>query len=107
MNRRIRYTVVRFHRVSEDKGEDYYRNLLMLYCPFRDEFTDLCDSNGSFLGKYLMVQDNVKQIECLFSKNAVQYENAFQNCENDRVDDWNILGPNTGLCKLNKNKRVK
>ena len=98
MKRRKRYIVVRFHRISEEKGENYYRNMLMLYYPFRDESNDLNNTDGSFFGKYQTVKIQVKNVESLFTKSATEYNNALESEANsDSVDEWNLLGPNTGF----------
>ena len=106
MKRRKRYIVVRFHNISEEKGEDYYRNMLMLYYPFRDESKDLNNSgDGSFFGKYQMVQDHVKKIEPLFSKDTTEFNNACDNRANcDIVEEWSFLGPNTAFLQAEQER---
>lgn len=40
MKKRKRHCVMKFHKEKKE-GEDHYRNLLMLYFPWRDEAADL------------------------------------------------------------------
>ena len=95
MKKRKRRCIIRFHKERKE-GEDKYRNLLMLYFPFRDEVRDLKGDFPSFEAYYDQVKDCVKANEALFSVNADAIDNAYQDlqCMGPPEDGWDGIAPN-------------
>ena len=79
MRKRKKHCVIRFHK--EKEGEAKYRNLLMLYYPWRDEERDLKGNFPSFEEKYSNVRDAINENEVMFTQNADEVEHAFEDLE--------------------------
>ena len=98
MRRRNRQCVIRFHQERKE-GEDKYRNLLMLYLPWRDESDDLKGNFVSYQAHYQDVEIHVKTNESKFSIRAEEINEAYDNLQqNGPPDDaWDMIAPNIGF----------
>ncbi|KAI8483360.1 hypothetical protein Bbelb_389640 [Branchiostoma belcheri] len=95
MRKRRRHCIVRFHKEKKDDGERY-RNLLMLYLPWRNEDVDLKGAFNCFKDHYESAKDIVHVNESKFSINAVRIEEACDDLQRmGPMDDmWNDVSPN-------------
>ncbi|XP_078603870.1 uncharacterized protein LOC144877700 [Branchiostoma floridae x Branchiostoma japonicum] len=95
MKKRKKHCIVRFHKEKRE-GEERYRNMLMLYLPWKDEDVDLKRHFRSFKEHFDQVKDIVQTNESKFSVNATQVEQACEDLERmGPMDDmWNDVAPN-------------
>ncbi|XP_078691416.1 uncharacterized protein LOC144921886 isoform X1 [Branchiostoma floridae x Branchiostoma belcheri] len=95
MRKRRRHCIVRFHKEKKD-DEERYRNLLMLYLPWRNEDVDLKGAFNCFKDHYESAKDIVHVNESKFSINAVRIEEACDDLQRmGPMDDmWNDVSPN-------------
>ncbi|XP_078621306.1 uncharacterized protein LOC144887780 [Branchiostoma floridae x Branchiostoma japonicum] len=95
MRKRKRHCIVRFHKEKTD-GEERYRNLLMLYYPWRHEDVDLKAGFSSFKDHYDSVKDTVHVNEAKFSVHAEVIEEAYENLQRNGPpeDVWDSVAPN-------------
>ncbi|XP_078619175.1 uncharacterized protein LOC144886422 [Branchiostoma floridae x Branchiostoma japonicum] len=95
MKRRRQYCIIRFHKEKKD-AEERYRNLLMLYYPWRDEEVDLKAGYPSYKGHYEHVINTVRTNEAMFSINADAIDAAYDDLlHNGPPEDiWDSVAPN-------------
>ncbi|XP_078578075.1 uncharacterized protein LOC144862999 isoform X1 [Branchiostoma floridae x Branchiostoma japonicum] len=95
MRKRKRHCIVRFHK-EKNEGEERYRNLLMLYYPWRNEDVDLKAHFSSFKEHYDCVKDTVHANEAKFSVHAEAIEEAYDNLQRNGPpeDAWDSIAPN-------------
>ncbi|KAI8512099.1 hypothetical protein Bbelb_111990 [Branchiostoma belcheri] len=89
MKRRKQHCIIRFHQEKKD-DEERYRNLLMLYFPWRNEDLDIKANFPSFKQRYEHVIDTVRHNEAKFSINA--------DAVNAAYDDLQQNGPPVDVC---------
>ena len=94
MSKRKLQCVIRFHREKKE-GEEKYRNMLMLYWPWRDE-EELKGPYDSFKEHFDSIKEHIIENELKFSVNADSIDEAYENLqENGPPDDaWNNVAPN-------------
>ena len=94
MTRRNQYCVIRFHK--EKEGEEMYRNLLMLYLPWRDEDQDLMAGFQSYEDHFEHVEETVASNERLFSVKPRAFDLAQQQLEEEGAPEyaWDAIAPN-------------
>ena len=64
MHRRRKEAIIRFHRPSlENEPEKYYRTMLMLYLPWRDEEIDLKGNHETFQEQWQAMRELIVQNE--------------------------------------------
>ncbi|XP_066269843.1 uncharacterized protein [Branchiostoma lanceolatum] len=95
MKRRRQHCIIRFHKETKN-DEDRYRNLLMLYLPWRDEEVDLKDGFASYKDHFEHVIDTVRANEAMFSINADAIDAAYNDLlRNGPPEDiWHSIAPN-------------
>ena len=94
MKKRRRHAIIRFYKEKKEIDEKY-RNMLMLYFPWRVEATDLIGQYASYKEHYLQVRDIVHTNEALFSKNVDAIDQAFENLETIGPPEhaWDRIAP--------------
>ncbi|KAI8509442.1 hypothetical protein Bbelb_132900 [Branchiostoma belcheri] len=95
MRKRKKHCIIRFHKERKD-GEDRYRNLLMLYLPWRNEEVDIKANFPSFKEHYEHVIDTIRANEAMFSINADAVNAAYDDLrQNGPPEDmWDSVAPN-------------
>ncbi|KAI8500028.1 hypothetical protein Bbelb_223450 [Branchiostoma belcheri] len=95
MRKRKKHCIIRFHKERKD-GEDKYRNLLMLYLPWRNEEVDIKANFPSFKEHYEHVIDTIRANEAMFSINADAVNAAYDDLrQNGPPEDmWDSVAPN-------------
>ncbi|XP_078692147.1 uncharacterized protein LOC144922342 [Branchiostoma floridae x Branchiostoma belcheri] len=95
MRKRKKHCIIRFHKERKD-GEDRYRNLLMLYLPWRNEEVDIRANFPSFKEHYEHVIDTIRANEAMFSINADAVNAAYDDLrQNGPPEDmWDSVAPN-------------
>ncbi|XP_078660053.1 uncharacterized protein LOC144904785 [Branchiostoma floridae x Branchiostoma belcheri] len=95
MRKRKKHCIIRFHKERKD-GEDKYRNLLMLYLPWRNEEVDIKATFPSFKEHYEHVIDTIRANEAMFSINADAVNAAYDDLrQNGPPEDmWDSVAPN-------------
>ncbi|CAH1233099.1 PIF1 [Branchiostoma lanceolatum] len=95
MKRRRQHCIIRFHKETKN-DEERYRNLLMLYLPWRDEEVDLKDGFASYKDHFEHVIDTVRANEAMFSINADAIDAAYNDLlRNGPPEDiWHSIAPN-------------
>ena len=85
----------RFHK-EKSEGEAKYRNLLMLYFPWRDEEADLKGAHPTFQEHYRHVKDTVQFNEAKFSVNPEEIDRAYQDLQRNGPPEhaWDDIAPN-------------
>ncbi|CAH1276883.1 PIF1 [Branchiostoma lanceolatum] len=85
----------RFHKETKN-DEERYRNLLMLYLPWRDEEVDLKAGFPSYKDHFEHVIDTVRANEAMFSINADAIDAAYNDLlRNGPPEDiWHSIAPN-------------
>ncbi len=84
MHRRRREAVIRFYKEKE-RGENFFRNLLMLYYPWRNEDVDLLAGHNTFEERYGVVAQVVEAARERYTCNAEAVDQA--------IHDLDQLGP--------------
>ncbi|CAI9736484.1 Hypothetical predicted protein [Octopus vulgaris] len=80
MRKRKRYCIIGFHK-EKKYGGDKYRNLIVLYYPWRYEFVPLKDQFFSFKEHNEHVKDIVHANEVMFSVNAEELDRAYDDLQ--------------------------
>ena len=95
MRKRKRHCIIRFHKEKKE-GEEKYRNLLMLYYPWRSETIDLKGEFASFKEHYEHVKATVHANESKFSFNVEELDRAFDDLQRNGPpeDAWDDVAPN-------------
>ena len=95
MKKRKRHCIIRFHKEKKD-GEEKYRNLLMLYYPWRNETIDLKGKFPSFKEHYENIKDIVHANEAKFSFNVEELDRAYDDLHRmgPPEDAWDVVAPN-------------
>ncbi|CAH1232472.1 PIF1 [Branchiostoma lanceolatum] len=95
MKRRRQHCIIRFHKETKN-DEERYRNLLMLYFPWRDEEVDLKAGFPSYKKHFEHVIDAVRANEAMFSINADAIDAAYNDLmRNGPPEDiWHSIAPN-------------
>ncbi|XP_070537053.1 uncharacterized protein [Ptychodera flava] len=86
----IRY--VRFHR-EKDK-ENHYRELIMLFYPWRNE-NELLAGCKTYYDRYMQVKFEVDSKEKEYNKNAQELDQAIEAVQNTAIDMFDNVAPNT------------
>lgn len=94
-NNILYYNICRFHK-EKSEGELIYRNLIMLYYPWRDEEVDLKAGFQSFEDHFEYVEDTIRANESVFSQNAEEIDRAFNDLERMGPPEnvWDSVAPN-------------
>ena len=77
--------------------ENYYRELLMLYSPWRDEQNDIKSNCSSFFSRYQQIQEQIEGNRQQFEpfRTAVQLAETFIAEQPDLEDSWDTVAPST------------
>ena len=96
MHKRRKEAIIRFHRPSlEKEPENFYRAMLMLYLPWRDEETDLKGNHESFQEHWQAERELILRNGGKYTINAKEIEQAFEDLENNGPPEhaWANLAP--------------
>ncbi|CAI9717045.1 Hypothetical predicted protein [Octopus vulgaris] len=99
MKKRKRHCIIKFHKEKKE-GEGRYRNLLMLYYPWRDEEIDLKADYPSSQEHYESVEAVIHSNEAMFSVNADELDRAYDDLK--RMPG--MLWPQMWSSNVRKNK---
>ncbi len=101
MHKRRHEAVIRFYK-DKEHGEVFYRNLLMLYYPWRNEDRDLRSDQLSFQESYNVVQDTANRKK--YTKNADAVDQAMQHFEQNGPPEhvWDRIAPGVELEQANQ-----
>ena len=91
----IHFNVYRFHK-EKSEGEEKYRNLIMLYYPWRNEDLDLKANFESFKEHFQHIQEIISSNEAMFSQNADEIARAYDDLERRGPPEniWDTVAPN-------------
>ncbi|CAB4011986.1 Hypothetical predicted protein [Paramuricea clavata] len=94
MRKRKRHCVIRFHK--EKSEEEKYRNLIMLYYPWRNEDINLKANFESFKEHFQHIQAIIRSNEAMFSQNADENARAYDDLERWGPPEniWDTVAPN-------------
>uniref|UniRef100_A0A0L8I0H1 Endonuclease/exonuclease/phosphatase domain-containing protein n=1 Tax=Octopus bimaculoides TaxID=37653 RepID=A0A0L8I0H1_OCTBM len=92
MKKRKRHCIIKFHKEKKE-GKGRYRNLLMLYYPWRDEEIDLKADYPSYQEHYESVEATVHSNEAMFSVNGDELDRAYGDLKRMEPpeDAWDAL----------------
>lgn len=87
--------ISRFHK-EKAEGEAKYRNLLMLYYPWRNEEDDVKGGFPSFREHFDHVTDTIRTNEGMFSKSAEEIDRAWEDLQRMGPPEhaWDAVAPN-------------
>lgn len=92
---RKRKKVIRYVRFSQKvDSENFYRERLMLFTPWRKEESDLICGFGSFQAKYMSLKHFIEMKAREYEKNAEALDEAFEMAQNDE-NNFDNLAPGT------------
>ncbi len=94
MHKRRREAVIRFYK-DKEHGEEFYRNLLMLYKPWQNEDTDLRHDAMSFQESYHLVEDTVEANRKKYTQNAEAVDQAMADLDRNGPPEhiWDQIAP--------------
>ena len=90
--------ILRTCRFNKEKEEEkHYRELLMLYTPWRDERVDLIGTATSYKSRYFEIKDIVDEVRCQYEPCGDEIDEAIENMgrENDLQHVWDEVAPLT------------
>ena len=83
---------------KEANPEKHYRELIMLFTPWRNEETDLLSNFTSYQEKYLHVKDTIEEQRCEYavcSEDLDKIQDRLNNTDEDDLDRYDQIAPNT------------
>ena len=83
---------------KEANPEKHYRELIMLFTPWRNEETDLLSNFTSYHEKYLHVKDTIEEQRCEYavcSDDLNEIQDRLNNTDEDNLDRYDQIAPNT------------
>ena len=94
MHKRREEAVICFHREKE-AGESKYRNLMILYFPWRNEDDDIIGGHQTYFAHYNQVKEIVHQNEAKYTSNVEAIDRALQDIDDDGPPEhvWDQLAP--------------
>ena len=96
MHKRNRPAVIRFRKLSVEKEpSNFYRAKLMLYCPWRNEETDLLNGFHDYKSHYDSIAQQMREMENNYTQNAETIDQAIEdNAQNGPPQHmWDVLAP--------------
>lgn len=87
---------------KQKEPEKYFRELIMLFTPWRSENTDLIGNCTSFHARYIRDKDEIDEQLAIYAPNHEQLQAALEEIANTEIDDnlLHHLAPNTQQANL-------
>ena len=94
--KRQKSKIIRSVRFNKNKDpENYSREQLMLYTPWRNENKDLMKNCQSYQERYEQLKSTVAQNRHQYDCHAEVLDDAIENVENDELEEFVDVAPNT------------
>ena len=93
--KRKRPRIIRSVRYHKDKDpENYFREQLMLYTPWRNEETDLIKNFCTYQQHFEQVKNEVTKNKCQFEYHSEILDKAMEDMRNAECDSFDSVAPN-------------
>ena len=96
--RKIPRIIRNVHFNPDTDSEKFYRELIMLFYPWRDEQSDLLAGSETYKQRYEEIHEAIEEQREIYEpfRDAVDHaEDVVENAENELDDAWDNLAPNT------------
>ena len=94
--KRKRMKVIRSVRYNKEKdSENFYRERLMLYVPWRNEMKDLLAQCHTYQERYMNVKEIVQQNSVPYENNSTHIEEVMEDLLYDELKKCTSVAPNT------------